>query len=1121
MSTLNPSRLLPVPVIAGAGGGGGGKGGGSGGARAPVEAPDSLRSIQYARVINLICEGEIENITPQDTYVDGTPLANADGSWNFSGAAVEWRSGTANQAPISGFSATESETSVGVVVTAAAPVVRSVTNPNMTAFRITLGFPQLTHLDPITGDLTGTSVQLAIDAQRDGGGFQRLYEDTVNGKTTSRYQRSYRIDLESRFGVVGGSYDFRVVRITPDSTTVNVVDKFSWETMTEIVDSQLMYPYSALVGVQIDASLFQNIPKLSFDIRMRRIQVPSNYDPVNRLYVGVWDGTFKIAWSDNPAWIVYDLATTQRFGLGGYVSPQLIDKWTLYTIGQYCDGMVPDGFGGYEPRYTCNVYVQTRTDAISLLQQFASIFNGALFWSAGTLSFTADMPGDTTVVYAPANVIDGVFSYVGTPLNQRHTTALITWNDPAQDCAQVIEYVEDPDGIALWGVRDLSVQAFGCISRGQAHRIGKWALLSERLLSETVTFSTGINGAYTRPGDIFGTTDPTRAGLRMGGRIVSGTDTYVEVDAPVTVANGVSYAMSVLLPTGVFETRNVNPVTQVTTTGFYVNPPFSVPVARGGVWSISAAGYLQNELWRCVGATEDDDGNIAITGIAYRPDKFAAIESGLQLQPLPVSIIDPFHIDPCTELVVTESKFMLSPVVVAARATFSWLAPLGAVRYLVTYAKGDADPTSIATNMASVDIQPTEEGEWTFTVWAFNAIGIRSTPATVTVELKALNQPPQDVEGFQLDIYNDSAQLSWLPATDLDVIVGGSLVVRFSSRLTTEVTWEETNIIAQFAGSQNSGFVPLMKGTYLGKYQNASGAFSLNAAYILSTTGPLRDYNVVADLPQQPEFKGYKENLEVRTGVLYMMQDPDTRLGLATTANYWFYSIVDLGKVYTCRCGTYIEGAMYSFLDDVDTWPDFDLRPDVDGSKIDEGGAMVGASVTNVDPATATEADWSPYTRLVVADLTFRAIRFKLTEKVSDNTTGIGITTLGATVDVPDRIESRNNVPVPAGGTHLTFTVPFKDAPAISIVAQGLHSGDRWDITEQSAYGFTMQFHDSAGTAIAKTCDWIARGYGYEHTDLDGLGYTALLRGDIEGLLAQRAAIGPVMQRVSEEGEFL
>ncbi len=1105
--TARERDLIPI-----AGAGGGGKGGGSGGSRAPVEAPDSLRSIQYARVINLIGEGEFEELgNPTKVFVDDTPLQNADGTWNFSGAAIDYRSGVASQAPITGFSSTESESTVGVIVTAAAPVVRSVTNPTMTSFRVTLGFPQLTTLDSTTGDLNGATVQLALELQRNGGGFQRIYTDEVSGKTTSRYQRSYRIELANRFNQAGGTFDVRVVRLTPDATSSNVQDKFQWETYTEIVDSQLMYPYSALCGVQIDASNFKQIPKLSFDVKMRRVQVATNYDPATRTYTGIWDGTFKIAWTDNPAWIVYDLATTARFGLGGYISANLLDKWTLYTIAQYCDGLVPNGLGGYEPRYTCNVYVQQRAEAIALLQQFASIFNGVLYWSGSSLSFAADMPGDVSVVYAPANVIDGVFTYVGTPLNQRHTTALITWNDPTNKYQQAIEYVEDQDAINLWGVRPLEVHAFGCTSRGQAHRIGRWALLSEQILGETVSFKTGLNGAYSRPGDIFATTDPTRAGVRRGGRVVSATADTITIDAKVTI--GIAQ-FSVVLPNGNFETRtttNAYGETDIVT----VSPPFSVSPVKGSVWSVSSSD-LVNEQWRCVSVTEDDEHNIEISGVAYRPDKFDAIEQGIQLQPLPTSIIDPFHIGPCTELKVTESKYAISPVVVGARATFSWLPPIGAVRFIVVYQKAGDAAVTIETGMPSVDVQPTEERAWTFSVIAINAIGVRSVLASIDVQLRALNQPPGDMQGFQLDVYNDAAQLSWVPATDLDVIVGGQVNVRYSTRLTTAVTWEEASPIVQYAGAQNNGFAPLMKGTYLGKFVNSSGAFSTNAAYIISTTGPLRDYNLVVDMKQDPTFAGVKNGMVVRTGVLYIAQNADGT-AVTTTPTYLFSpTYIDLGKVYTIRCSAYIDGAVYNLLDDVDKWADFDARPDVDGSKIDEGGALVMVSLTNKDPTTAVEADWGAYKRLVVSDLTFRAARFRLNEYVPDNTTGMGIITLGVKVDVPDRIESRNNVPIAAAGTTIKFTVPFKDAPAISIIAQGLASGDKWTITNQSATGFTIQFQNSGGTNIAKTCDWIARGYGYEHTALANIGAQELASLDLDKLLAQRAAIGPVMQRYQE-----
>ncbi|TCK37965.1 putative tail protein [Paraburkholderia sp. BL8N3] len=729
------------------------------------------------------------------------------------------------------------------------------------------------------------------------------------------------------------------------------------------------------------------------------------------------------------------------------------------------------------------------------------------------------MPTDVSVVYSPANILDGVFSYAGTPLNQRHTTALVTWNDPANQCKQAIEYVEDVDGINLWGLRELQIQAFGCTSRGLAHRIGSWALLSERLLGETITFKTGINASFSRPGDVFATTDPTRAGLRMGGRVLDATASLVHLDAPITLASTIGATLSVMLPDGRFEVRTITSPAGETDT-IAVTPAFSMAPVRGCVWSYQSS-VLQNELWRCIGVSEDDDGNLELTGVAYRPDKFAAIEYGLQLQPIPTSIIDPFNIGPCTELQVTESKYQISPVVVGARATFSWLAPLGAVRFLVVYQQGSDSPVSIESGMPSIDVQPTEEGTWTFTVIAVNAIGIRSAPATITVQLNALNMPPQNVLGFQLDIYNDAAQLSWRPATDLDVIVGGQVQIRYSSRMTTAVTWEETQPIAQFAGSQSNGFVPLMKGTYLAKFVNSSGAFSPSAAYVISTTGPLRDYNLVLDMAQDPAFAGTKNGMTVRTGVLYIAQNADGT-AVTTTPSYLFSpAYVDLAKVYTIRCSAYMDGAMYSLLDDVDKWPDFDARPDVDGSKIDEGGAMVMVSTTNVAPATAVEADWSAYKRLVVSDLTFRAARFMLQEVVPDNTTGIGIIDLGVKVDVPDRIESRNNVPVAAAGTTIKFTVPFKDAPAISIIAQGLASGDKWAITAQSATGFTIQFQNSGGTGIAKTCDWIARGYGYEHTVLLGLGQRELESADLDLLIAQRGAIGPVHQRSNEQGELL
>ncbi|WP_429501753.1 host specificity protein J [Paraburkholderia youngii] len=1042
--------------------------------------------------MNLICEGEIEGIVggAQGIYIEGTPLQNPDGSWNFTGAAVEWRNGTPWQTPIPGFSSVESESTVGVTVRQLAPVTRTIINPNIDAVRVTIGFPSLSSTDTGTGDVRGASVDVWIEVQVNGGGFQRLILDTVEGKTTSRYQRSYLVNLSARWGY-NNQYEIRVGRGTNDSTTVYLVDSFSWETMTEIINQNLVYPHSAICGVQVDAGTFRSIPKLAFDVKMRRIQVPDNYNPVTREYYGVWSGQFQIAFTDNPAWILYDLVTSARVGLGDWIPAHLCDKWNLYTIARYCDELVPNGIGGSEPRYTCNVYLQTREDAINLLQMFAAMFNGLIMWHAGMLTFMADMPGPSLYAYTPANVVDGRFTYRGTPLNSRHTVCLVTWVNPDNQCQSEIEYVEDQDAVRKWGIRETSVNAIGCTSRGQAHRVGRWLLLTEQWLSETIVFKTGLQGAFVRPGHHFLTADPVRSGMRAGGRIVASAANWVQLDEAYEFRPGLAYTISVMLPDGQIQTSPV--ITPMgATDSVTITDAFRITPARNAVWAI-AASDVANETWRCISCVEDEDGNVEIQGVAFRLDKFAAIEQGLQLAPIQTSIFNPFVIGPPTELRVLESLYQISPVVVGARATFSWKAPLGAVRFVYNYTSPGNPPVWNEAFMSSVDIDPTSPGIWTFSVQAVNALGRVSTWATLSVEIVALNRPPEDVQEFQLDMYNDGANLRWRQAENLDVIVGGQVVIRYSNRLTTAVVWEEAREIIRFAGAQTSGFGPLLRGTYLAKFVNSSGRASWNPAYVISTSGPLRDYNVVAERPQHPDFLGEKINMVVRYGALHFDLDPDG-FAVATSAAYAFVPSpsVDMGKVYTVRVATTIEGAMYGLFDSVDKWPDFDARLDVDGMKIDEGGAEIVVRFTNVDPSTALAEDWSPWQRIVAADLTFRACDFGMLANVPDNTWGLGIVELSASIDVPDRIESMNNVPVPPQGLQVSFAVPFKETPAINIVAQALTPGDQWYITAQSPNGFFIYFQNSAGQPVAKTADWIARGYGYEHTLLDGIGYSKM-----------------------------
>ncbi len=511
--------------------GGGGKGGGGGGSSSPTEDPDSLRSRSFARVIDLIGEGEIEGFADPDNrlrciYLDGTPIENSDGSRNFKGITVAQRYGTQNQSYMPGFPAAESEQSVSVKVTQSTPVVRTISSSIYDSVRVTLSIPQLSSVNTKTGDTTGTNVRIAIDIQPNGGSWTQVKNDLISGKTTTKYQRSYNIKLTG-----SGPWNIRMRRITDDSTSSFLANETWFESYTLISNSKLRYPNSAYVGMVIDSAQFSSIPTRGYDMKLMRIRIPSNATvraDGSLTYSGIWDGTFQIAWSTNPAWVFYDLISMNRYGLGDYISESQIDKWALYQIGQYCDELIPDGFGGIEPRFTCGLlYIQERADAFKVINDLASIFRGMVYWAGGQISPTQDSPSDAVALFTNANVEGGAFTYQGSSGKSRHTVALVSWNNPQNLYKSEPEYVEDAEAIASFGVVPTSVVAVGCTSRGQAHRVGKWLLYTERYETETVSFRAGLSGAIVRPGQVINVADAARAGKRHGGRVVL-ADTFAK-----------------------------------------------------------------------------------------------------------------------------------------------------------------------------------------------------------------------------------------------------------------------------------------------------------------------------------------------------------------------------------------------------------------------------------------------------------------------------------------------------------------------------------------------------------------------------------------------------------------
>lgn len=954
--------------------GGGGKGGGKSG-HTPTEDPDSLLSRQYARVLDLLSEGEIEGLIDglRSIYLDGTPVQNTDGTYNFSGVSFHSRNGTQSQDLISGFPLAESEQNVSIQVVAATPIVRTVTNANLNAVRVTVSVPQLTFQDRSTGDLRGTSVELAIDLQSNGGGYvaqpvgrawesvsasgttysrnntygigitvtadQRIVEpdslsfdvqyrqigapswttlksetwnaadnetlpikvyagdgtteedglppvrdyftvvlplgnyeirvvktggltnpvitagyymvsrftDVIKGKTTSRYQRSYRVDL-----VGSPPWDIRVRRITPDSDQSNLQNQTYWDTYTEIIDTKLSYPNSAICAVQVDSSQFQRVPVRGYEIKGLRIRVPTNYNPLTRVYTGVWDGTFKVAWSDNPAWCFYDLVTNSRYGLGQFNIG--LDKWKLYAIGQYCDQLVPDGVSGQEPRFTCNLYLQTREEAFKVIVNLASIFRAMPWWGAGTLAVSQDSPSDPIMQFTPSNVIDGEFTYSSTSGKVRHTVVLVAWNDPRNDYRQVIEYVEDTAGITRYGVVQTDIVAFGCTSRGQAHRLGKWLLFSERLETELVTFQVAMDGMFVYPGAIIQTSDPFRAGVRFGGRIVTATTTQANIDSPVTIEPSKTYTLYVQLPDGTIQSRGVTNAPG-STSSLSLGTAFTAAPQPQSVWVLAASDLLP-EMWRVISVMEIDKVKLEITALEYNSSKFASVEQNLNFDARPVSALTSVPKSP-TNFVVTESLYEAAVGVIGIKAHLSWTSSQPS--FIVSYRRQNSNWIDVEVRQTTTEILALEEGFYDFAVAAVNAAGIASIKTSVTQQILGKQALPADPANL-IAAQNGDFAVFRVPRNDeLDFL---HFEFRYGPQGFTD--WNSMTPITDNFGkkvtlgsgdtSLTTGDLPPGNHTIAVKAVDTSLNYSQNAAYDDLNFTSTRD--VIDSIPQSPDWIG-------------------------------------------------------------------------------------------------------------------------------------------------------------------------------------------------------------------------------------------------------------------------
>lgn len=748
---------LPVPTpiaqavqLAGAGGKSGSNG------RTPVETPDSLHSMAVARIIDLVSEGEIRGLVAgnQSIYLNQVPIQNPDGGLNFAGVTVDTRSGTQDQEYIPGFPSVENEIGVNVELRSDQPIVRTVSGSDLSAVRIRLAVPALQKVDEENGDRNGYSISYAVDLSVDGGAYTTVLNDAITGKTTTQYERSRRIDLPA-----GSQWQVRIRRLTPNQNNSLISDTVNVLSMTEIIDVKLRYPNSALCAVQVDASQFQNIPSRSYRVWGRIIRVPSNYDPIARTYSGVWDGTFKSAWTNNPAWVFFDIVTNDRFGLGNRIPLDWVDKWRLYQIAQYCDQLVSDGMGGQEPRFTCSLYLQSRADAYKVLQDMAGMFRGISFYAAGQVMASADMPKDPGATYSQANVIDGRFHYEGSGRKARHTVALVSWTDPDDFGRQKVEVVQHMDAIARYGVNQTEVTAIGCHSRAQAQRVGNHILYTENLETETVSFSVGLDALNCMPGDVIQVADPNRAGRRNAGRIRAAGASSLTLDlVPETMAVGDT--LRATLPNGRTEGRTINGVDAATGVVTVSAPWSAIPVPQS-VWATESSDLVL-QLFRVIAITEGEELTYNITALKHVPGKYAAIDDGTRLELPPISIIPP-SVQPPPTNVALSSHVVIEQGIATPTLTIQWDPADKAIAYDVEWRRDDLNwvrQGRVATT--SIEVPGIYAGQYLARVRAVNALNAVSLPAVSPLTtIAGKTEPPPAVTSLTATSIVFGIRLAW------------------------------------------------------------------------------------------------------------------------------------------------------------------------------------------------------------------------------------------------------------------------------------------------------------------------------------------------------------------------
>ena len=1013
-----------------------------------------------------------------------------DGDFNFKDVGFEPRFGTSNQTFINGIANIETETSVGVSVTFGNPITRAVSNTSVNAVRVTVSFPNIQKVED-NGEITGASAGVKIEIIQNNGTTTTPINDTVKGRSTSAYFRDYLINLPTNTSF---PINVRVSRTTEDTTSPEFT-AFSWSSMTEVIFKQNAYPDTAHLALRFSAESFPRIPKRSFRLRGIKTKIPHNATvdiQTGRItYTGTFNGTFKTdkEWHSDPAWVLWDILTNTRYGLS--VAETSLDQYTFYNQSVYNNELVDNGEGGQEARFAINVNITQQREAFNLINDICSTMRVMPFYAAGSISISGDRPSDPVYQFTLANVTEQGFTYSGSSLKTRHTVINVGYFD-LETRAIDYETVEDTAAIAKYGTVVKTIQSFGCTSRGQASRMGKWFLYNEQKSGESCTFKiTPESGTLVRCGQIISISDPVKAGLRRGGKIKSATTTAIVVDdstnTDLDATNNAT--LSVILPDGTLETKIISSISGTT---INVSSAFSVAPNENSVFIIQND-TLETTTWRVITVKENPDLTFDVTALAHDSGKYAFVEDGVALPTRSTTVLT--DLKPAPSNPSFEEKIVVIDGKAVSKIFLNWQPVLGVNKYQVQYRfnNGNFITQNVISN--TFDIENSQKGTYEVRIFSFNAIDKPSAvPAILTVNALGKTALPDNPTNVRIEPIDDrNVRLRFDQSTALDVLHGGFVVIRHDVLTDGNGTFFTAQELDKIAGNSTSAVLPRLEGEYIVKFQDDTGNLSSGEG------------SVVIDLPQEqpsfvaltrredqdnPKFQGAKTNVALDdTGTFIKLlgvglfdaipdfdavSSLDAAGGLSLSGSYEFNDIIDLGAVFTVDFKRHLKSIGFLPNDDFDAIADLDARTDFDGIDIADVSADVLVAITQDNPSSGSPT-FTPFQSFTNGFYKGRGFKFKCNMETKDTSTNIKVTELGYTASFSRRTEQSPAVITSSGATDVTFQSPFfvgtsalgganSRLPSVGITSQNMQSGDFFELTNITGTGFRITFKNGSST---------------------------------------------------------